>query len=57
MSSWNWRTIYHAGHIAHRIVGIGIVHDGIATTINREVLQSATLWVVGVEGLVLILRL
>ena len=30
---------------------IGIVHDGIATTVYREVLQSATLRGVGVEGL------
>ena len=48
---WNRRTIYHAEHIAHRIVGIGIVHNGVATTVHREVLQSATLWGVGVERL------
>ena len=48
---WNWRTINHAEHIAHRIVSVSVIHDGVATTIHSEVLQSATLWVVGVEGL------
>ena len=30
------------------IVSVGVIHDGVSTTIHREVLQSATLWVVGV---------
>jgi len=33
------------------IVSVGVIHDGVSTTIHREVLQSATLWVVSVEGL------
>ena len=33
------------------IVSVGVIHDGVSTTIHREVLQSATLWVVGVERL------
>ena len=37
--------------IAYRIISVSIVHDGIATTVHGEVLQSATLWVVSVEGL------
>ena len=31
------------------IVSVGVIHDGVSTTIHREVLQSATLWVVSVE--------
>ncbi len=27
------------------------LHNGVATTIHHEILQSATLWVVGVESL------
>lgn len=42
---------YNAEHIAHSIVCIGIVHNGVATTVHCEILQSATLWVVSVEGL------
>ena len=38
-------------HIAHRIVSVSVIHNGVATTVYREVLQSATLWVVGVERL------
>ena len=48
---WNRCTVYHAEYIAHCIVSIGIIHDGVATTIHRKVLQSTTLWVVGVECL------
>ena len=48
---WHRRTIYYAEHIAYRIVSIGIVHDGAATAIHYEILQSATLRVVGVESL------
>lgn len=33
------------------IVSVGVIHDGVSTTIHREILQSATLWVVSVEGL------
>ena len=33
------------------IVSVGVIHDGVSTTIHREVLQSATLWAVSVEGL------
>ena len=33
------------------IVSVGVIHDGVATTVHGEVLQSTTLWVVGVECL------
>lgn len=44
-------TVLHAEHIAHRIIGIGIVHDGACLAVHREVLQPATLRVVTVESL------
>ena len=44
-------TINHAEHIAHRIVSVSVIHNGVSTTIHREVLQSATLWLVSVECL------
>lgn len=33
------------------IVSVGVIHDGVSTTVYREVPQSAPLWVVGVERL------
>ena len=41
----------NAEHIAYGIVGIAIVHDGLAACVDRQVLQPATCGLVGVEGL------
>ena len=44
-------TVLHTEHITYSIVCISVIHNGVATTIHSEVLQSTTLWVVGVECL------
>ena len=41
----------NAEYVAHSIVGIGIVHDGFAACVDRQVLQPAACGLVGVEGL------
>lgn len=33
------------------IVSVGVIHDGVTTTVHGEVLQSATLRIIGVESL------
>lgn len=40
----------NAEHVAHGIVGIGIVHDGLAACVDRQILQPAACGLVGVEG-------
>lgn len=41
----------NAEHVAYGIVGIAIVHDGLAACVDRQVLQPAACGLVGVEGL------
>lgn len=41
----------NAEHVAHGIVGIAIVHDGLAACVDRQVLQPEACGFVGVEGL------
>jgi len=41
----------NAEHVAHGIVGIGIVHNRLAACVDRQVLQPAACGLVGVEGL------
>lgn len=41
----------HAQHVAHCVIRVGVVHDGIASCIHFQVLQSAPLRVVSVECL------
>ena len=41
----------NAEHVAHGIVGIAIVHDGLAACVDRQVLQPAAYGFIGVEGL------
>ncbi len=41
----------NAEHIAYGVVGIAIVHDGLAACVDRQVLQPAACGLVGVEGL------
>ena len=43
--------VRYAEHVAHGIVGVGVVHDVRTLDADCEVLQPATLWVVAVEGL------
>ena len=40
----------NAEHVAYGIVGIAIVHDGLAACVDRQVLQPAACGLVGVEG-------
>ena len=41
----------NAEHVAYGIVGIAIVHDGLAACVDRQVLQPAACGFIGVEGL------
>ena len=41
----------NAEHVAYGIVGIAIVHDGLAACVDRQILQPAACGLVGVEGL------
>ena len=43
--------IGNAEHVAYGIVGIGIVRDGLAACVDRQVLQPVACGLVGVEGL------
>ena len=43
--------VVNTEHVAHGIIGIGIVHDELAACVDRQVLQPATCGLVGVEGL------
>ena len=46
-----WSIVLYAEYVAHGIIAVGIVHNGACLGIDHEILQSATLWVIGVEGL------
>ena len=48
---WEWSIVLYAKHVAHGIIAVGIVHNGACLGIHHEILQSATLWVIGVESL------
>ena len=41
----------HAQHVAHCVIRVGVVHDGISSGIHFQVLQPAPLRLVGVECL------
>ena len=48
---WQGRSVGHAEHVAHGVVGVGVVHYGASAGVNLQTLQSATLQVIGVECL------
>ena len=45
------RAVGHAEHVAHGVVGIGVVHYGASAGVNLQALQPAPLRLVGVERL------
>lgn len=48
---WQGCAVCNAEHVAHGVVGVGVVHDGIASGIHFQALQPAPLRLVGVERL------